>query len=482
MRSSVGFVASFVFVAVGCSVGGDDGHEALATRQQAMNCGGAPDDGNAMNFAPYFRAPYAWPNTTSGTCTAVLVTPVWALTANHCVTNADSTKRTVERDMFLVFSNDPNGSPQVKHTYNAMIPDLPLNPARLRVPGPFEATREFAAADIALVRLDQRVTEIPALSGLVPKHPPRVLGTPSCIDKFNATIIGYTRDFKLPLFACKTDSDFRNFNNTEGVKRACATGGDIGPSIDPACAIRDEESVFFQKWPYVDYPGPVYGDSGGPLITAPGGQLCGVFSMFTWHALTGVAAYWPTLDSANNAAWIEENIKDGNGNFMGECAGVPNGPDRDRDQIPDACDNCPDIPNTDQTDSDKDGLGNVCDPAPFSTDNTDSDADGVGDKVDNCPGVKNGYRPCNSDSDCFVVQKDSSTKPLGKCIGWGFAGAAGPRVGGYGTCEDTGGAPRSVCMTDANCGGSPSARLRPRWQPSDAAGPLLGAARRPGRR
>ena len=39
-------------------------------------------------------------------------------------------------------------------------------------------------------------------------------------------------------------------------------------------------------------------------------------------------------------------------------------PDTDGDLVPDDLDNCPLVRNADQLDSDIDGLGDVCDPAP----------------------------------------------------------------------------------------------------------------------
>ncbi|UCH87405.1 MAG: thrombospondin type 3 repeat-containing protein, partial [Dehalococcoidia bacterium] len=55
--------------------------------------------------------------------------------------------------------------------------------------------------------------------------------------------------------------------------------------------------------------------------------------------------------------------------------------DTDGDGIPDEVDNCPTVPNTDQTDSDGDGVGDACDNCPTvpNTDQTDSDGDGIGD-------------------------------------------------------------------------------------------------------
>lgn len=65
--------------------------------------------------------------------------------------------------------------------------------------------------------------------------------------------------------------------------------------------------------------------------------------------------------------------------------------DSDGDGVADNTDNCPDISNPDQKDSDKDGFGDACD-----ADYQDDDKDGVINEVDNC---KAKYNPDQKDSD-----------------------------------------------------------------------------------
>jgi hypothetical protein len=68
--------------------------------------------------------------------------------------------------------------------------------------------------------------------------------------------------------------------------------------------------------------------------------------------------------------------------------------DWDNDGIKDNVDNCPYVYNSDQLDSDGDGMGNACDPCPQDAQN-DIDHDGVCGNVDNCPYIANSNQADN---------------------------------------------------------------------------------------
>lgn len=74
--------------------------------------------------------------------------------------------------------------------------------------------------------------------------------------------------------------------------------------------------------------------------------------------------------------------EDSDGDGIGDaCDSCPSDPDNDKDGVLAAADNCPLIANADQKDTDGDGLGDACDP--------DDDNDGVPDASDNRPLVPN---------------------------------------------------------------------------------------------
>jgi hypothetical protein len=109
----------------------------------------------------------------------------------------------------------------------------------------------------------------------------------------------------------------------------------------------------------------------------------------------GQIRFTPTRGSSGTAT-VTFTVSDGRGGSATSTLTITVDGDRDDDGIPDVDDNCDDLASLDQTDTDGDGLGDVCDPdddndgEPDVTDNcdlvagaqTDTDGDGLGDVCD----------------------------------------------------------------------------------------------------
>ena len=89
-----------------------------------------------------------------------------------------------------------------------------------------------------------------------------------------------------------------------------------------------------------------------------------------------------TFDADNSAA-VDGAVVDGDAAAVTDALPLDwsQWNDRDDDHAPDLYDNCPDVPNPDQADLDRDGVGNGCDNCPtvFNPEQPDADADGRGD-------------------------------------------------------------------------------------------------------
>ena len=101
--------------------------------------------------------------------------------------------------------------------------------------------------------------------------------------------------------------------------------------------------------------------------------------------------------------------------------------DADDDGIPYGEDNCLEVFNPDQTDTDGDCIGDACDELPDIYDQTqpDADTDGIGDNCDNCVLIPNGPElgicrrgetgasctsdeSCGTEGDCYLEQEESA--------------------------------------------------------------------------
>ncbi len=423
----VAWLVSVLLCACVVACGAESRFEPLERREQAVR-DGAPDTAGKFPFVGRFNL-----SPLSGSCSAVLVTPLWVATANHCITGdeffaapppaspSETPELFVTDDLEFNFAWDqrPGATvPAIKAKHSFALSGRVL----VRRGRPIISTSlTDTATDMALVRLDAPLTEIP------PLHPAGTLDAPFCPpDGFKAFVVGYGENALTGPGAFKFARTFGLSNGWRFVETET-----------------DHEGVFRNNWFATGYNGGLSGDSGGGIIQENSKSLCGISSRFIPFSSDGFRYEGAAVSSADARAFVANIVK--SGEFEGECR---LGPDDDHDGIPNACDNCPTIPNGLQVDSDRDGIGDACDNCPrFATKSqADTDGDGVGNACDTCPFAFNPVRGCRNDSDCVVGSLST------KCIVEGQAfsqcvtperwiclpGATGPlgNCGGETTCFD----------------------------------------------
>jgi hypothetical protein len=312
----------------------------------------AVGQGAAIPDSPPFPQYVFFISTDPGSdCSAVLVTPTWLLTAQHCITGdvmgpacgaaagpPSNPNTTAKVSVFTGAIPNPFGSADFEHNFANSGPLFTRTPLKID-----SCSGDEGARDLALIYLDQRIP----LSFRHPIHPPG--GSPAPTSCLNAVPnqfdqIGYGPTCELipgPLTQCPCTggcpSPFRNLQT------------DIGWSVIPHGADFAWENI----WGIATWKGPEFGDSGGALVAVPNGALCGITSRFApIDPFEGVGEY-AAVDSPGNNAFILNHILDSKGRYMGECSVAEpdfnsrsSDPDADADGdfIPDACDVCPFVP------------------------------------------------------------------------------------------------------------------------------------------
>ena len=155
-----------------------------------------------------------------------------------------------------------------------------------------------------------------------------------------------------------------------------------------------------------------------------------------------------TLPAFTGCAGGPLGTQSGGGGANAEEAGASL--DSDKDTVADASDNCPDVPNADQADTDADGVGDVCDGCFQDGDKTapgvcgcgvpeteeDADRDGVVDCIDNCADDPGKSEPgvCG----CGVADADTDADGVLDCLDEcpGDPGKTAPGVCGCGVADD----------------------------------------------
>jgi len=229
---------------------------------------------------------------------------------------------------------------------------------------------------------------------------------------------------------------------SSGTVKLYLDGEEIGdPTTVPGAKISSIKSIWFGRW-----VAAIAGDMGMVSIHSRvlsqqeirANMSCGVNS-----ASAGLFAYWPFDEGSGHV--IADASGHGHYGYLGDNRdGDRSEPqwvsanylaaseDSDGDGIPDACDNCPDVPDQDQVDTDGDGVGDACDNCvdTANADQADIDNDGVGNACDNVNNTAHQEGPISECELNFTVEPGVNSDAFN---------AIDPEIFTYLACEDESG-------------------------------------------
>lgn len=222
--------------------------------------------------------------------------------------------------------------------------------------------------------------------------------------QFNDPSAGITDDCAAGYVAGAANGDLYATYSTDG-GLTWATAVNVTNTHSPGCDPQSGPPCASETWPSMARFGSQnVGNMDGVTMLSPWGYYGGDYyldvqyiddpSPGTYVQSEGshveVAVKWFRLACWDPGADTDtDGIPDGEDN----CPTLPNSDqsDGDADGVGDVCDNCPGTSNPDQVNSDTDEFGDLCDNCPeeANPDQADADADGVGDLCDNCPDTPN---------------------------------------------------------------------------------------------